>query len=135
MASVREIVWSRADGRCEYCGWPQSLTVLPHELDHIVAQQHHGATEESNLCLACALCNAHKGPNLSGIDPQTGQLTRLFHPRKDLWTGHFRWRGAVLEGSSDVGRVTIDVLKINAPERVLMRQLAIQAGFFVQAGQ
>jgi hypothetical protein len=68
MARLRDVVWARAGGRCEYCQFPQSLTVLPHELDHIIAQQHHGLTESSNLCLACALCNAHKGPNLAGYD-------------------------------------------------------------------
>jgi len=135
MATLREVVWNRAGGCCEYCGWPQSLTVLPHELDHVAAQQHHGPTDESNLCLACALCNAHKGPNLSGIDPQTGQLTRLFHPRNDFWPDHFRWRGAMLEGLTDVGRVTIDVLDINAPERVLTRQLAMEAGLFPQTAE
>jgi hypothetical protein len=130
MATLREIVFERAGGACEYCEWPQALTVLPHELDHIVAQQHHGPTDGTNLCVACALCNAHKGPNLSGIDPKTGQLTRLYHPRHDQWSEHFQWRGATLTGLSAIGRATIDVLKINAPDRVLTRQLAMEAGLF-----
>ena len=28
-------------------------------------------------------CNLHKGPNLSGVDPDTGQVVRLFDPRDD----------------------------------------------------
>jgi hypothetical protein len=130
MASPRQFVWDRAAGCCEYCRLPQSLTILPHELDHIVAQQHHGPTEPDNLCLACAVCNAHKGPNLSGIDPTSGQLTRLFHPRKDAWDDHFRWSGAVLMGLTDVGRTTIDVLAINSADRVAMRRLLTEAGLF-----
>jgi hypothetical protein len=39
-------------------------------------------------------CNTRKGPNLSGLDPQTGELTRLFHPRQDRWQDHFRWEGS-----------------------------------------
>ena len=40
------------------------------------------------LRLCCIRCNCHKGPNIAGIDPKTGQLTRLFHPRDD-WNAHF----------------------------------------------
>jgi hypothetical protein len=104
--------------------------VLPHELDHIISEQHRGKTIESNLCLACAHCNAHKGPNVAGIDPQTNQLTRLFNPRLDRWEDHFRWRGPLLHGSTEIGRATIEVLAINAPERILARQLAIEAALF-----
>jgi 5-methylcytosine-specific restriction endonuclease McrA len=89
MATLREIVWERARGCCEYCQMPQSLSILPHELDHIVAQQHHGKTELENLCLACTACNARKGPNLSGIDQQTGQHVRLFDPRTQDWVSTF----------------------------------------------
>jgi hypothetical protein len=128
MASLRELVWQRAGGRCEYCQLPQFLTILPHELDHIVAQQHRGLTTSENLCLACALCNSHKGPNLTGIDPVTQAITRLFHPRQDDWNVHFRWNGPVLEGLSPIGRTTIEVLAINEPARVLFRRLSIQAG-------
>jgi HNH endonuclease len=127
MASLREVVWDRAGGCCEYCQLPQSLTILPHALDHIISQQHGGATIESNLCLACALCNAHKGPNLAGIDPLQGRLVRLFHPRTDRGADHFHWRGAILEGRTDVGRTTVRVLAINDADRVLVRQLAIKA--------
>jgi hypothetical protein len=130
MAKLRDVVWQRARQRCEYCQLPQSLTLLPHEMDHIVAQQHHGPTELENLCLACARCNARKGPNLSGIDLQTGTLIRLFNPRVDDWDSHFRWRGAVLESLTDIGRVTIDVLAINDPGRVAHRRLLIEAGVF-----
>ena len=133
MATLRQFVFDRAAGRCEYCRLPQALASLPHELDHIVAQKHHGPTDEANLCLACAECNAHKGTNLSGIDPATNLVARLFHPRQDDWRAHFLWRGPLLEGLTDIGRATIDVLDINDPERVMIRRLAIQAGLFQPA--
>jgi hypothetical protein len=69
-----------------------------------------------------------RGPNLSGIDPVTRRLTRLFHPRRHSWRYHFYWDGARLRGRTANGRTTIRVLKINAPLRVLLRQEMINAG-------
>jgi len=41
----------------------------------------------------CNYCNLHKSSNLTGIDPQTGQIARLFHPRTDRWEQHFAFDG------------------------------------------
>jgi hypothetical protein len=51
-------------------------------------------------------CNAHKGPNLSGLDPESGALVRLFHPRQDRWDEHFEPSnaGVLIVGRSAVGR-------------------------------
>src|SRR5436305_7315925 len=89
-------VWKRAKERCEYCQLPQSAYRLPFQIDHVIARQHGGARKLSNLALACPRCNRNKGPNISGIDKSTQELMRLFHPRRDRWTEHFRWRGARL---------------------------------------
>ena len=104
--------------------------MLPHELDHIQPRKHHGSTQLANLCWSCALCNAHKGPNLTGIDPDTGEVTRLFDPRTQTWDEHFAWDGPLLLGRSPEGRTTIDVLKINGPDRLAHRRLLIQTGRF-----
>jgi len=37
-----------------------------------------------NLAFACYHCNLHKGPNLSGIDQESGALVRLFN-RVAVW--------------------------------------------------
>lgn len=92
-AKLREEVWSRAQFRCEYCHMPQALDLAPFQIDHIIAEQHGSLTVSVNLALACLHCNKHKGPNISGLDPLTGLLTRLFDPRLDTWDGHFRWNG------------------------------------------
>ena len=60
-------------------------------------------------------------------------MTALFNPRRDVWSEHFRWTGAVLQGLSAQGRATIDVLKINLPKRVATRRNLMAAGtFFIQ---
>ncbi len=123
-------VRDRARNRCEYCQLPESMSPIPHEIDHIVAEQHGGATTLSNLALACFADNHHKGPNLSGIDPQTGRPTWLFHPRRHKWDRHFRWKGPLLVGRTAVGRATISVLCMNAPHRVAWRAALIEEGVF-----
>ena len=59
-----------------------------------------------------------------------GKHIPLFHPRKDRWADHFRWNGPLLVGKSDIARVTIDVLLINRPDRLEVRQALIEEGVF-----
>ena len=123
-------VRERAQDRCEYCRVPATLYPLPFHVDHVIARQHGGPAALENLALACLHCNRHKGPNIAGTDPDTGELVRLFHPRKDHWSEHFEWRGPVLAGRTDVGRVTIQVLAINAADFVAVREALIREGAF-----
>jgi hypothetical protein len=124
VAAVRR----RARYRCEYCQFPQRLAELPFQIDHVIAQQHHGATASHNLALACYRCNSHKGPNLSGVDPESGEIVVLFNPRKNEWRKHFVWRGPKLIGLSPTGRATIDVLCINRSDAVLARAALLEEG-------
>ena len=128
--SRRQQIRERAQDRCEYCELPQACTTLPHEVDHIRAQKHHGPTTLENTCWACASCNAAKGPNASGYDGVTGRLVRLFNPRRDRWQEHFAWRGPVLVGKTPRGRATIDVLSINDADRIEHRHRLIELGEF-----
>src|SRR5262249_2642391 len=121
-------VWRRARSCCEYCQLPQEYSDLPFQVDHIIAEQHGGQTRLNNLALACLPDNKHKGPNLAGIDPFTGKMVALFHPRRQKWHRHFRWKGPVLVGRTQTGRATIRVLDINAPDRVQLRRCLIAEG-------
>lgn len=112
----------RAGDRCEYCQRRQCESSIPFELEHIIARKHRGLSREENLCLACIDCNQFKGPNIAGLDPLSDELTRLFHPRTDTWEEHFRWDRFRLTGLTAIGRTTIDVLNINEPERVALRE-------------
>ncbi len=112
----------RGGYRCEYCLLHEDDAVLPHELDHIIATQHGGQTTAENLALSCWDCNHVKGPNLASVDPLTGQIVQLFHPRHDRWAEHFRFEGARIVGLTPKGRVTVFLLQFNAPERVRQRE-------------
>ena len=125
-----ELARERALFRCEYCHFPEQFAGLNFQIDHIIAEKHRGPTQSENLALSCIYCNSYKGTNLSGVDPVTGRITRLFHPRRDNWAQHFEWQVATLQGRTAVGRVTIDVLRINDPAAVALRRLLIQAGVF-----
>jgi hypothetical protein len=123
-------VWERANSTCEYCRIPQAFDVSPFSIDHIIARQHNGPAVAQNLALACYNCNAHKGPNIAGLDPKTRRITRLFHPRRDKWDEHFRWIGAKLVGKSGIGRTTVAVLGINLPIRFELRRSLKLEGVF-----
>src|SRR4051794_38376955 len=96
--ALTELVWRRANGRCEYCQVLQAHVPFPFEIDHIIAKKHRGPTTASNLCLACLACNNHKGPNIAGVDFRTKKIVKLFNPRRHKWRTHFRWDGPVLVG-------------------------------------
>jgi hypothetical protein len=100
----------------------------PFHIEHIIAKQHGGATSLDNLALACWQCNLKKGPNLTGIDPATGEVTRLFHPRRDIWTEHLAFLevksrpGRVeITGLTAVGRATVRLLDMNEEHRKALR--------------
>jgi hypothetical protein len=121
-------VWLRAHHRCEYCRIPHPHYRLPFQVDHIIARQHGGAATLDNLAMACFHCNRFKGPNIAGLDPTSGELVRLFHPRTDRWTEHFRFDGPRLVGLTPIGRATIHVLAMNGDDLLLFRTEILQEG-------
>lgn len=112
----------RAGHRCEYCKLHQNDSPLAAlHIEHILPRFHGGRDELDNLALACIDCNLHKGTNLTGIDPQTNQVTELFHPRRQRWEDHFAWRGIYVVGKTAVGRTTIRVLNMNSEDQLALR--------------
>jgi 5-methylcytosine-specific restriction endonuclease McrA len=120
-AATRAAVRRRAGNRCEYCRLLQENADLPHHIEHIVPKQHRGTDEFSNLALACQRCNLNKGPNLTGIDPASGAIAPLFHPRRDRWEDHFHFQGVWIEGRTASGRATVSVLGMNENRRLNLR--------------
>ena len=107
---------------------PRRTPRCPSKIDHVIARQHGGGSDPANLALACLFCNSAKGPNIAGVDPVSGAIVPLFHPRRDKWAGHFAWKGAWLGGKTPRARATIQVLQINDPGAVAVRESLIEEG-------
>jgi len=125
-ARLRQLVRRRANNCCEYCALRQEQEPLPFHIEHVTPRQHGGKDSAENLALACHHCNLHKGTNLSGLDPKTEKLTRLFHPRLDDWDEHFANRGGEIIGLSAIGRTTVNLLRMNENGRLQLRESAEQ---------
>jgi len=123
--ALAELVRGRSSGVCEYCHFPEP----PFQFEHVIAHQHGGRTIADNLAFACLKCNLYKGPNLSGIDPDSGAIVPLFNPRSQIWRAHFRWDGPWLVGITPTGRATIEVLDINSAARITTRERLIMEGW------
>ena len=123
---LRQFVRMRAAQHCEYCRLPQEFSELRFHIEHVTPRQHGGDSDAENLALACPDCNLRKGPNLTGIDPETGEVVRLFHPRRDPWFDHFSFEEHYVVGITAVGRTTVPLLEMNDPERRRIRELIAQ---------
>ena len=119
---LKQQVGERATFCCEYCLIAEGDGLIRHEIDHIIAEQHGGSTILENLAYSCINCNRAKGPNLSSYDHGSGEIVRLFNPRTDAWDDHFEFAQFEVHSKSQIGHVTVQLLKLNAPERVLERE-------------
>ena len=119
---LKRDVRRRAGDRCEYCLIPQAADDRPFELEHTVARKHGGGDDTGNLALACPDCNKAKGPDLCSVDPQTGEVVRLFSPRRQAWGEHFRIAGGRVAGLTAAGRATAAVLRMNQPRQTARRR-------------
>jgi hypothetical protein len=122
--TVRDLVRRRAGDRCEYCRLKQEhLPFSTFHVEHIIPRKHGGNDDPSNLALACDRCNAHKGSNLTGIDPDTGAIVRLFNPRVQAWDNHFVLSNVTIVGLTAIGRATVRVLNMNDARRIRLRAM------------
>lgn len=69
-----------------------------------------------------------KGSDLATIDPISGKIVPLFNPRIQLWNDHFTLNNAQIEGITAIGRATARLIMLNAPTRLLERQVLIVQG-------
>ncbi len=113
-AASRRAVVLRAGNRCEYCGLPQAGQNATFHIDHVQPAAAGGDSELTNLALACVACSLHKGAQANAMDSVTHRRVRLFHPRRDVWSKHFAWRGIRVLGLTAVGRATITLLRVNS---------------------
>ena len=120
-ARLRRLVAERAEGRCEYCGLAQTGQEATFHIDHIVPVAADGPTAPENLAFACVSCSLHKGSRRSAPDSASGRTVALFHPRRQRWDAHFRWKGTRVVGVSPTGRATVSLLRMNRPVVLAIR--------------
>lgn len=127
---VRRAVRARARGRCEYCHAPDDCSPAPFVVEHIIPTLLGGLDTLESLAWACGGCNGFKGVATEALDPDTGELVPLFHPRQDRWEEHFVWsteNPTLLLGKSKSGRATIMRLHLNRSELLTLRRLLVLA--------
>ena len=127
---LRRALRIRAGEKCEYCQLRERHAALRFQQDHVIARKHRGANALENLAWACADCNAYKGTDLTGIDPLTGRVERLFNPRTQHWNEHFEWKGPVLVPKTPEGRVTVVLLQIIRDDRLALRRELMDAALW-----
>ena len=133
---VRSEVIARAGSRCEYCLLPTHGQAARFPIDHVIPRIDGGVTDLSNLALACSRCNGAKWKHTHGIDLMTGESAPLFNPRVSTWTQHFRWSEedpSLIIGITACGRGTVNRLRLNDPDLVLIRRLLIELGIMTVA--
>jgi len=120
-----------SNNRCGYCLSPQKLVMARLEIEHIIPISKGGSNEESNLWLACPICNSHKAGKIEAIDPVTNKVVALFNPRTQKWAEHFAWSvdGIRILGKTETGRATVKALILDNDFDALEVR-----GYWVQAG-
>lgn len=90
--ALRAAVAERARYRCSYCRTAETVTGSLFTVDHVIPESLGGRTVPDNLCLACWECNRLKRNWVSGLDPDSGTMVRLFNPNTQRWHEHFAWQ-------------------------------------------
>ena len=106
------------------------LQTVLFEVDHIIPLSKGGETIKDNLCWCCPLCNRYKQNQTMARDAQTGQQVKLFHPRQQRWTRHFKWNDQLTHiiGQTRSGRATVEALKLNNDHIMPLRRIWVLIG-------
>lgn len=129
--ALRREVGERAKSCCEYCRMGQENTAIEFAIDHVISEKHGGETVSENLALSCYWCNSYKGSDISSVDwDEDKSIIPLYNPRQQVWSDHFELDGVVIKPLTANGRVTVYLLRLNAPERVSVRRLLARSGAY-----
>jgi hypothetical protein len=132
-SEIRLVVASRANYLCEYCLIAEEDTFFGCHVDHIISIKHRGETKSDNLAYACAFCNQFKGSDIASLSSDDGALVRFFNPRIDRWSDHFELQGPSIEPRTEIGEVTVRILRFNDAERILEQQELKKIGRYPNA--
>lgn len=128
-AAVKQVVFERAQGCCEYCISQKDYCPDPFSSEHITPRSRGGTDDLENLAFACLGCNYKKFTAVDAIDPLTKERAALFHPRQNRWNEHFAWSEdfTLIRGLTPTGRATVEKLKLNREGVVNLRQILVAA--------
>jgi len=126
----RRAVVRQAQGCCEYCRCQERFSPDSFSVEHIVPRSRSGGGGLDNLAFACQGCNNRKFVSTQAIDPVTGMVVSLFHPRRDTWTQHFAWNEefTLIVGLTQEGRATVEKLDLNRTGVVNLRRVLFVLG-------
>ncbi len=129
-AARKQAVADRARRCCEYCRSQLKYSADSFSVEHVVPRSRGGIDDPSNLALSCQRCNNHKFTAVESVDPLTGRMARLFHPREDIWEEHFSWSedDLFIRGLTPTGRATVERLRMNREGVVNLRRVLRAAG-------
>jgi hypothetical protein len=131
-AAIERRVRLAARNRCGYCLSPQHLVLARLQIEHTIPLAKGGSDDETNLWLACPICNGHKAGKAKAVDPRTGEIEPLFNPRTQDWFEHFEWidGGLRIAGRTPTGRATVVALHLaDDPDAIVVRSYWILAGW------
>jgi hypothetical protein len=123
--ALKQLVFDRAGGLCEYCRSQARYAVDPFVMDHIQPVSRGGETIAENLALSCQTCNNYKYTKTEAVDPVTLKVVSLFNPRQMTWSEHFIWNenAEKMLGITPTGRATVALLQTNRDGVVNMRRV------------
>lgn len=129
-ARQKQRVVQRAAGCCEYCRSQARFSPDPFSIEHILPRSSGGTDTSTNLALACQGCNSRKYTDIEAIDPVSGEMVPLYHPRQQRWTHHFAWNEnfTLVLGLTPTGRATVDKLQLNREGLVNLRRVLQTVG-------
>ena len=84
-------VKKRTKDYCEYCQSQEEYSPDTFSVEHITPISRGGTDDIDNLANACQGCNNRKFVSTEAVDPLTGVIVPLYHPRRDRWSEHFGW--------------------------------------------
>lgn len=76
--AIKQYVYERAQGCCEYCRTCEVNIGQAMHIEHIIP---NGDNSLENLCLSCPNCNLSKAVAVAAVDPLSGKSVPLYNPR------------------------------------------------------
>ena len=124
-ARQRAAVIARACACCEYCRAQEQYAPDSFSVEHIIPVTKGGTNALTNLAYSCQGCNGRKYVSIEAIDPATGMIVPLYHPRQYRWDDYFAWPPdcSLIIGLTPTGRATLEKLQLNRVGLVNLRRV------------